>query len=96
MMGLSAGEGLGVDLILPCRLEPTRTAIRLTAVPLDLVEILPERCRLDIRMRDDADLHNHPPRARSESSSGQTCRRGIPPESCSGAGASCAVAQRLR
>ena len=46
-------------------------------------------------MLDDADLHDRPPRARSESSSGQARSRVTPPESRSGASAPRAVAQRL-
>ena len=88
-----AGEGLSIDLILPCRLEATRAAIRLYSVPLDVVEILPDRRRLDLRVLDDADLHDRPPRARSESSSGQARSRVTPPESRSRASASRAVAQ---
>ena len=89
------GKGLGVDLILPCRLEATRAAIRLYSVPLDVVEILSDRREPDLRMLDDADLHDHPPRARSESSSGQARSRVTAPEPRSGASASRAVAKRL-
>ena len=89
------GKGLGVDLILPCRLEATRAAVRLYSVPLDVVEILPDRRESDLRMLDDADLHDHPPRARSESSSGQARGRVTSPEPRSRASASREVAQRL-
>jgi hypothetical protein len=90
-----AGKRLGVSLILPCRLEATRAAIRLYAVPLDVVEILPDRRGPNLRVLDDADLHDHPPRARSERSSGQARSCITPPEPRSGASASRAVAQRL-
>ncbi len=66
-------EGFGVNLFPIPRIEMTGTAIGLDTVPLDVVEILPERGRLDSRMLDDAELDDGPPRAWPKRLAGEAC-----------------------